>query len=189
MALYRSSQEEKRFSFNKELKNKLSQNTEILKKEVFFRKKVENDLCKKTSYLEEANKALNLLLETRRAEQRAYEEYTIVNIRKIVIPYVEMIRSQTSDSKVLQTVQLLEDALNNSIAQKSKKLFVKYQDLTPQEVKIADLVRQGKRTKEIAQMLNLASSSVSTHRYNIRKKLGLLNSSTNLESYLNSFEI
>ncbi len=56
------------------------------------------------------------------------------------------------------------------------------------EVKVADLVKEGMPTKEIGNFLNIAKSSVATYRNNIRKKLGLGNSKTNLRVYLNSLQ-
>lgn len=186
VALYRYDKETIRDLRSQELEAEVEKRTKKLRDEIASRKQAENEVQQKSDYLQEANKALSSLLETREAEQRAYKESVLLNVRKYVIPYVEMIKSQTSDENVLEIVGFLEDALKNAATPISKTLFAKYLDLTPQESKIADLIRQGKKTKEIADILNLAISSVSTHRYSIRKKFGLLNSSTNLETYLNS---
>ncbi|MEA1901381.1 MAG: helix-turn-helix transcriptional regulator, partial [Thermodesulfobacteriota bacterium] len=56
--------------------------------------------------------------------------------------------------------------------------------LTPAENQIIDLVRHGKTTKEIAQFLNLATSTIDTHRNKIRKKLGIKNKKINLRTHL-----
>ena len=58
--------------------------------------------------------------------------------------------------------------------------------MTPTEVHIADLIRSGKNSKAIAQMLGLSPSSVQWHRKNIREKLGLTNKKVNLQTYLAS---
>lgn len=68
----------------------------------------------------------------------------------------------------------------------SETVFAKYMDLSPTEVKIADLIRQGTRTREISEMLEMAPGSVFWYRNNIRKKLGLSHKKTNLRNYLNS---
>ena len=186
VALYKSAKEKKRDLRSQELEYEVEKRTKKLSDEIIYRKQTEKKLQQKSDFLKQANRALKSLLETRDAEQRALEESMLLNIKKYVLPYVELIKSQTSEVKVLQALQLLEDALEKTVSPASKTLFGKYLNLTPQESKIADLIRQGKKTKEIANFMNLAPSSVSTHRYSIRKKFGLLNSNTNLEKYLNT---
>ena len=46
--------------------------------------------------------------------------------------------------------------------------------LTKRELQILQQIGFGKNTKEIALLLNLKSSTIETHRKNIRKKLGLV---------------
>jgi DNA-binding NarL/FixJ family response regulator len=56
------------------------------------------------------------------------------------------------------------------------------------EMQLVDLIKQGKLTKEIAHLLNLSKRTIDTHRQNIRKKLGLQNTDTNLRSFLLSLD-
>ncbi len=69
-----------------------------------------------------------------------------------------------------------------------RDIFKLYEELSPQEIRVADMVKSGKSTKEISEILKIAPSTVSTYRYNIRVKLGLLNSTMNLQDYLNSYD-
>lgn len=66
----------------------------------------------------------------------------------------------------------------------SSRLSARYLDFTPKEIQIADLIRQGKTTKEIAELLDASTRAVEFHRNNLRKKLGIINKKTNLRSYL-----
>ena len=59
-------------------------------------------------------------------------------------------------------------------------------EVTPGEIRVADLIRDGKRSKEIAALLGLSPSSVQWHRKNIREKLGLTHQKVNLATYLAS---
>jgi DNA-binding CsgD family transcriptional regulator len=56
--------------------------------------------------------------------------------------------------------------------------------LTPTEIQITNLVKRGKTTKEIAEFLNLATSTIDTHRNHIRKKLGIKNKKIKLQTHL-----
>ncbi len=53
-----------------------------------------------------------------------------------------------------------------------------------EEIKIANLIKLGKSTKEICAPLGSSEKAVSFHRGNIRRKLGLQNGKMNLKSYL-----
>jgi DNA-binding CsgD family transcriptional regulator len=54
------------------------------------------------------------------------------------------------------------------------------------EIRVASLVKSGKRTKEIAEIMRISTSVIDFHRKNIRKKLGLNNTKKNLQSTLMS---
>lgn len=52
-------------------------------------------------------------------------------------------------------------------------LIEKYPDLTKQEVKMCQLARLGLKNFEMSRLLCISERSVETHRFNLRKKLGL----------------
>jgi len=63
-------------------------------------------------------------------------------------------------------------------------LSSKHLNLTPKEIKVANLIKQGMTSKEICEILGSSEKVVAFHRQNIRRKLGLLNKKVNLKSYL-----
>ncbi len=55
----------------------------------------------------------------------------------------------------------------------SKRLSKKYDNLSPQDLKIAAYLRMNLSSKEIAQLLNISLRGVEKARYRLRKKMGL----------------
>ncbi|MBF0234617.1 MAG: helix-turn-helix transcriptional regulator, partial [Desulfamplus sp.] len=53
---------------------------------------------------------------------------------------------------------------------------------------VANLIREGKTTKEIAVLLGSTQRAIDFHRQNLRKKLGLNNRKANLASHLLSLQ-
>jgi DNA-binding NarL/FixJ family response regulator len=45
-------------------------------------------------------------------------------------------------------------------------------------MQVADLIKEGKTTKEIAQFMNISRFAIDTHRAHLRKKLGLTQKKT-----------
>ena len=60
--------------------------------------------------------------------------------------------------------------------------------LTPREIKICDLIRNGFTSKEIADFLHIAFNTVEAHRTHIRKKLNISSQKINLTSFLNTMD-
>lgn len=144
----------------------------------------EKELSQKSHNLAEVNQALKAMLDHREVEKRSVEESMRVNLRKLVFPYVEKMAGRRLDDDSRTYLNLIKSNLEELVAPLSRSLSSKYMDLTPAEIEVADLLRQGKTSKEIAALLSVSTSSVSFHRYNIRKKFGLLNKRTNLSAYL-----
>ena len=142
------------------------------------------ELKRRTRHLAEANTALKVLLKTRTEDKSKMEEKIITNVTELVMPYLEKIKKMTTHKKLQAYLNILEDNLNNIVAPFSNKLGAKYINLTSAEIEVADLVRHGKSTKEIAELLNVSIKTVETHRVNIRKKLGITNKKANLRTFL-----
>jgi len=147
------------------------------------RKELEN----KTHELEEVNTALNVLLKRREQDKADLEEKVLANVKELVFPYVEKLNNCRLNDRQMVYLNIIKSNLEEIITPYLHKLSSKYSDLTPSEIQVAGLVKDGKTTKEIAATLDSSTGAIDFHRNNLRKKLGLRNTKTNLRSFLLSF--
>jgi len=143
-----------------------------------------SELEQKTIHLEESNIALKVLLKQREQDKKEIEGNLLNNIEKLVIPYLEKIKTKMAGLEEKAYVEIVESNLKEIISPFACGLSNSLSKLTPAEIRIADLIRHGKTTEEIATLLKLSPTTISSHRQNIRKKLSLTNKKMNLRSIL-----
>jgi DNA-binding CsgD family transcriptional regulator len=136
--------------------------------------------------LEEANIALKVLLRQREEDKLELEQKVLSNIKDLVFPYIEKLKRAPLRAKDKTNVQIIEDHLNEVISPLLQRLTNLNILLTPQEMQVAALVKDGKPSKEIADILHVTEATVHFHRKNLRSKFGIKNKSTNLRSFLMS---
>jgi PAS domain S-box-containing protein len=166
-----------------------------LEEEIYERKQIEQELRRReaqlqsqTSELEEVNKALKVLLKRRDEDQKELEEKIQLNVKELVLPYLETLKNAGLVAEQSSYLNILECNLNEIVSPFLHRLTAKSLTLTPMEIRVASLVKEGKTTKDIAAMLNLSNRTVEFHRKNIRKKLGIVNRKANLRSHLLSMQ-
>ena len=142
------------------------------------------ELENKTHELQEVNAALKVLLKHRAEDKKELEEKVIANVKKLVFPYIEKLNNSQLNDRQMVYLNIIKSNLEDIIAPFLHQLFSKFSDFTPSEIQVAGLVRDGKTTKEIAELLNSSTGAINFHRNNIRTKLGLRNTKTNLRSFL-----
>ena len=147
-------------------------------------KEREKELKLKAASLADLNAALRVLLEQKDNDRADIEEKVMLNMRELVLPFIEKLKKTSLTSKQEAYVQVLESNLSDVISPFSRTLSAKFLSLTPTEIQIAGMIREGKMSKEIAEVLNLSKRTVESHRAGIRKKLGLKNKKANLRSHL-----
>ena len=145
------------------------------------------ELENKSHELEEVNAALKVLLKNRDEDKKDFEKKVVANVKKIVFPYVEKLYNSQLNDRQMVYLNIIKSNLVDIIAPFLHQLSSKYSDLTPSEIQVAGLVKDGQTTKEIAELLNSSTDAIDFHRNNLRKKLGLRNTKTNLRSFLLSF--
>lgn len=148
----------------------------------------ETELEIKSNSLEEANTALRVLLRQREVDRTDLQDKVLSNVKELAAPYIEKLRSSRLDPRQTVYLNILESNIEEIISPFANKLSSKYLDLTPTEIQIAHLIKDGRSTKEIADLLNVSTATIESHRKNIRTKIGIKNKKANLRSYLLSMQ-
>ena len=137
---------------------------------------------------EHLNTTLNVLFEKCKQDRKELEKTILLNMERLVYPWLEKIKGCKTENRLKSYINVLDLSLKEIISPFAKNLLSQISSLTPAEIRIADLVKKGKSSKEIAELLNISIKTTEGHRRNIRKKLGILNKKVNLRTHLLSIE-
>ncbi len=132
--------------------------------------------------------ALNVLLKKRDQDKLDMGDQVLNNIRKVIMPNLERLQKFRLSPRHQRMLGLIQVNLEEIASPFVKTLSSAFHALTPNEIQVADLIKQGKSTKEIAAIMNLSTNTIMTHRYHIRTKLGLKNKKTHLNTFLNTLQ-
>ncbi|MBI9091184.1 MAG: PAS domain S-box protein [Desulfobacterium sp.] len=147
-------------------------------------RKRQAELQQKSLHLEESNTALRVLLKQREHDRKELSDNVVSNVKELVLPYLDKIVAQPLTEKQSAYLGAARTTLNEIVSPFARNLASKLHNLTPMEMRVAGLVRQGKTTKEIAEILNLSKGTIDFHRDNIRTKTGIKNQKINLRTHL-----
>ncbi len=142
------------------------------------------ELTDQKQSLEEANIAMKVLLKQREEDKAELEKKVLNNVKDLVLPYVEKLKNSRLKAKDRTLVEIVDNHLQDIISPLLQRFANAKILLTPQEMQVASLVKDGKTSKEIADVLNVSETTINFHRKNLRVKFGLTNQRTNLRSYL-----
>jgi len=134
------------------------------------------------------NTSIRFLLKKREEDKKEMEDKMLMNLKELVIPYLEKLKACDLDEKQNAYAGVLESNLNDIFSPLLRRLSSKELKLTPQEIIIASHIRQGMITKEIAEMMGLSRKTIESHRKSIRRKFGLQNRKENLRTHLMSIQ-
>ena len=182
----------------------LLQANNVLKKEIQERKRAEKllrgahrnlerlvkertaELEIKTTNLEELNVALKVLLSRREDDRQVLEDNYIYNTKNLILPYIEKLKNLNPPPNQKVYIEIIETNIHEIVSPFARQLSSTYFNLTPTEIRVANLIKRDKTSKEIAEAFNISESAIIYHRHNIRKKLGLNFKKINLKTYLQS---
>ena len=156
----------------------------------------------------EAERNMTELNQQLRAERRALEEKHIAlqevlghvaghrrqvattmqrNVEETVMPALRQL-SHLVAPEGLGHLAALESSLKDIMSPFVGRLQAISSKLSPREIEICQLLKNGASTKDTAAALHISEHTVLKLRQRVRTKLGLNNSKTNLASYLRSLE-
>lgn len=157
-------------------------------RDITTRHLAEKEINEKTEHLNEVNAALRALLRQREVDRQDFEETVVNNIKLMVVPYIESLRKTSLTVNQKNWIEALEENLNKVTSSFTKKITLRELNLSNAELRVANLVRDGKSSKEIAEILMTSEKTISSHRDSIRKKLGLRGKKGGLRYLLMSLE-
>mgnify|MGYP001827838751 CR=1 FL=1 len=143
-------------------------------------------LAEKTMEIEEANIALRTLLRHRDRAVEKLEEDILANIRDLIFPFLDQIGEilDSAGGRGGEHLDMVRKSLGEITSSFSTSLSSIPQGLTPREIQVAEHIRRGRTSKEIAKTFNISKDAVDFHRRNLRRKLGLTGKAKNLRSHL-----
>ena len=130
--------------------------------------------------IERRNDILTQILKRREEEKEELESTITNNMEKFVRPSLEYLKRFT-DKEHVEFVECLIKEIVQPITRKRSQIT---NILTPRELQIAEMIRDGKTSKEMADILCVSKKTIDFHRANIRKKLNIAGKDTNLRAYL-----
>ncbi len=142
---------------------------QVIYQDITEHRQAEEKLAAKSHQLEETNTALRVLLRHREEDMREMEQKIVANVQKLVLPYVEGLRKLCLSPGQSSYLDIIDSNLQQVINPFLKNLTARFSVLTPREIQVSNLIREGKTSKEIADLIKAAPRSVEFHRNNIRK--------------------
>lgn len=159
-----------------------------LKQQIEERRRAEAALRAQSSHLAEVNTALRVLLKKREEDKREVQESVLSNVKELVTPYLMRLKRGRLEPHQETMLEILQSNLDNIISPFISKISSRYLNFTPAEIRVANLIKEGKTNKEIAELLLISKNTVLFHRHHIRTKLGLKNKKINLRTHLLSYD-
>ncbi len=164
---------------------------EFKQKSSAIQAEIERQVIERTRILEARNRrlkekytALKALDEKRENDKHEIEKKVVANVEQLINPYLKKLAATKLNSQQEVLLGILTTNLNEIVLPFAQRLSTRLNNLTPNEMQVANQIRQGRTSAEIAQLLNLSKQTVETYRRNLRSKFKLTHRKTNLRTYL-----
>jgi DNA-binding CsgD family transcriptional regulator len=135
--------------------------------------------------LQESNTALRIVLARIEQEKQEIHRDIKMNVEKILMPILHALVVQLPPAQT-KYVEMLQTNLEEITSPFVSQLSLSYHSMTPTEIAICNMIRNGMHTKEIAEARGVAEATINRHREKIRRKLKITNQDVNLATFLQS---
>jgi DNA-binding NarL/FixJ family response regulator len=144
-----------------------------------------HELRAQTTELQNKNIALKEIISQVELDRKALQDQMRMNIELTVLPLLSKLESPDTPPEAWKTyLHVVRQNLEDVTSSFSSKVSDERVRLSPREVEICNMIRNGLTNKEIAELMNISLLTVERHRHNIRKKLRIDNEKVNLASFL-----
>jgi ATP/maltotriose-dependent transcriptional regulator MalT len=148
-------------------------------------KRSTKELREQAVELEHKNIALREIVSQIELEKKALQDQIRLNIELTVLPLLNKIQSpDTPPESRKRCLEVMKQNLIDISSSFTRKVVQDRVRLSPRELEICNLIKNGLSNKEIAELLQISLLTVERHRHNVRKKLRIANEKVNLATFL-----
>jgi DNA-binding CsgD family transcriptional regulator len=143
---------------------------------------------KKSDEIDELKTTLSVLDDKREKDRVKLEEKIMRNLTELIKPAIDQLKNCGLSKRQKIFMNVVEQNIEKITSPLANRLSSPKYGLTPTEIRVADFIKHGRRTKEIAELFGTSARTVEVHRTHIREKIGLKNRKVNLRTFINSME-
>jgi DNA-binding CsgD family transcriptional regulator len=148
-------------------------------------KRTADELRKQTVELDNKNIALREIVSQIGLEKKALQDQMRLNIELTVLPLLNKMQNPNVPPESWQSyLRVVQQNLEDITSSFTRKVIEDRVRLSPRELEICNLIKNGLSNKEIAALLQISLLTVERHRHNVRKKLRIDNKKINLATFL-----
>lgn len=154
-------------------------------RDITFQKRIEYNLQELEQRFEAMEKQNEMLMQilAQRDQYREELEATITsNVEKFIKPSLNHLKKLVGE----RDINMVSGLIDEIVYPITKKRPTAISTLSPRELQVCALIKEGNPSKEIASKLYITQKTVDYHRINIRKKLGI-RPGNNLRTYLEAY--
>ena len=144
----------------------------------------QQELEQKAKDLQEMNTTLQVLLEKREQDKKEMERKVLSQVEELILPYLQEMWENDLTPQQQTCLQQACSNLQNIVSPFAMNMRSAESNLTPSQLRVAELIKEGQSSKQIAEAMHISQRAVEFHRNSIRHRLGLQHKKINLRSYL-----
>lgn len=134
---------------------------------------LEERVLKRTVELQKLNDTLTTLLHSLEKEKKVLEKKVTVNFQAALLPFLDTLKETHPSERQYHLLAMMEHAVSDLLSSMNSSVQHLRYPLTPTETKVANCIKAGQTSKEIAVLLCCSERTVEGHRSALRRKLGL----------------